>query len=540
MDEEAYDYVIVGGGSAGCVLAARLSERPDVTVCLIEAGPRDRSPLIHIPLGIVALGNHRTLNWRHRTTAQATAGGRAIGVPRGRTLGGSSAINGMVYTRGHPADYDEWAAAANPGWAWRQVLPYFRRSENNETWRSSRFHGTGGPLNVADPGSLNGMVEVLFAATDSLQIRRCADFNGADQEGFGLRQVTQRNGRRESAATAFLAPALGRPNLRVLTGRLAQRVALHGRRAHAVELVAGARVHRIAARREIVLAAGAIASPLLLQRSGIGAGAELAAHGIAVALDAPEVGRNLQDHAAAAVRVASRTRVPYGLSLGALPGIAAAAIDYLIHRRGLFASNVMQAGGFVRTDPALARPDIQYSFMPALRSPTGGIVPGAYGYALSAFLLRPRSRGTVRLGGADARAEPLIDPRFLSAPEDLETLLRGVALARRILAAPAFDRHRGRELAPGAEVQDEDSLRDFIRRTSATAYHPAGTCRMGSDERAVVDPQLRVRGIDGLRVVDASIMPTIIGGNTNAPVIMIAEKAADMILGRAPPPADPA
>jgi choline dehydrogenase len=534
MAAESFDYVIVGAGSAGCVLANRLSADPVVSVCLLEAGPKDRSPFIHIPLGMVALQDHPVLNWRHRTVAQPDAGGRSIAIPRGKTLGGSSAINGMIYMRGHQADYDDWAAAGNPGWSYREVLPYFRRSENNEDWGESPYHGSGGPLNVRTPTSLNGMVDVLLAATDSLQMRRNADFNGADQEGFGVRQLTQRNGRRETAATAFLAPVRHRRNLTVIPNCLVDRVLLDGRRATGIALASGGR--HIAARREVLVAGGAIATPGLLLRSGIGDGAELARHGIAVAHHLPGVGRNLQDHPSVGLRSSSPTTVPYGLSLRALPSIAWGALDYLFRRDGLFASNILQAGGFARTLPGLERCDIQYTLMAALRHPTGGMMWG-HGYTMIVTLLRQKSRGTVRLASRDPAAEPAIDPRFFSIEDDLEVLLRGVKLGRRILDAPAFDNVRGKELAPGAAVQGDDGLKDFIRRSSATSFHPVGTCRMGSDADAVVDPMLRVRGLDGLRVVDASIMPTLIGGNTNAPVIMIAEKAADMILGRALPPA---
>lgn len=527
MDGE-FDYLIVGAGSAGCVLANRLSADPNVTVCLIEAGPPDRSPLIHVPLGMIRLGTHPTLRWHDETVAQEHAGGRAILMPHGRTLGGSSAINGMVYMRGHPRDYDAWAEAGNPGWAYADVLPYFRRSEHNETFRDPTFHGQGGELNVATPAPLNGMVEVLFEAAQQLQIPLRDDFNGAEQDGFGLRQVTQKNGYRVTTATAFLAPVRGRRNLTIVSNAQAGRVIVDGGRATGVEVLRTGQRVRCRARRDVILSAGAIASPLILMRSGIGPGGELQRHGIAVLRDLPGVGANLQDHVAAGVKWSSRSSKPYGISLRALPSIAWGVIEYALFRRGLFASNIMQAGGFVRTDPSLDRPDIQFSFMPALRNARGGLTLG-HGYLLNAFLLRPKSRGTVRLSGPSVSDAPVIDPQFLREPDDLAVLMRGVKLARRILNAPAFAPYGKEELSPGPQVTDDAALEKAIRAGAATAYHPVGTCRMGNDPQAVVDAQLRVHGVAGLRVVDGSIMPTIVGGNTNAPIIMIGEKAADMI-----------
>jgi choline dehydrogenase-like flavoprotein len=526
---DEFDYVIVGAGSAGCVLANRLSANPSVTVCLVEAGPPDRSPLIHVPLGMIRLGTHKTLRWHDQTTTQTEAGGRAILMPHGRTLGGSSAINGMVYMRGHPGDYDEWAAAGNPGWSYKDVLPYFWRSEHNEDFRDPEFHGQGGPLNVTSPKPLNGMVDVLFEAAASLQIPMRDDFNGREQDGFGLRQITQKGGYRVTTATAFLDPVRNRRNLAILTGAHVSHVLLKEGVAAGVEIMVGSTRRTVRARREVILSAGAIASPLVLMRSGIGPGTELQRHNIAVSRDLPGVGGNLQDHVAAGVKWSSRSSVPYGISLRALPGIAWGVVEYALFRRGLFTSNIMQAGGFVRTDPAFDRPDIQYSFMPALRNARGGLTLG-HGYFLNAFLLRPRSRGRVRLGGADIFVGPVIDPKFFNEPDDLVALLRGVKLARRILNTPAFEKYRNVELSPGVSVQSDADLMDVIRKTAGTAYHPVGTCKMGQGGDAVVDAQLRVHGVGRLRVADASIMPTIVGGNTNAPTIMIGEKTADMIL----------
>ncbi|MGH6989027.1 MAG: GMC family oxidoreductase [Stellaceae bacterium] len=532
-ETEPFDYVIVGAGSAGSVLAARLSEDASVRVCLVEAGPPDRSLFIHVPLGVMALMNHRTFNWRYWTTPQLGLAGRQIYIPRGRGLGGSSSINGMVYNRGHPFDYDDWARAGNTGWSYREVLPYFRRSENNETWPDSPYHGAGGPMNVTHLDRYNPLCEALFAAAESMQMRRTDDFCGVEQEGFGIRQVTQRDGRRESAATAYLTPVLRRPNLRVMTGALAHRVTFSGQRASGLLATVGGAARLIPARREVILAAGAIASPLLLMRSGIGPGEELRRRGIAVRHDSPGVGANLQDHITTPIQYSSPTTVPYGLSVKTAPWLAWNVLRYALFRRGLFANNILHAGGFVRTDPALDRPDIQLILMPAARTAKGTMGIG-HGYGLITVLLRPESRGRVTLSGAAPDAPPVIDPSFLDDPADLAPLLRGVRLARRLLEAPAFAPYRGEERAPGAAVVSDDSLADYIRAASATAFHPVGTCRMGADDGAVIDPELQVRGVDGLRVVDASIMPTLIGGNTNAPVIMIAEKAADMIRGWKP------
>jgi choline dehydrogenase len=534
-----FDYVIVGGGSAGCVLANRLSENPETTVCLIEAGARDRNPLIHIPAATVALIRHKTLNWNFLTTPQKDAANRNIQIPRGKTLGGSSSINGMVYMRGHPFDYDDWAAAGNPGWSYPEVLPYFRRSENNETHGGDEFHGQGGLLNVSDLERRNPLTEVFLEATDSLQLPRRTDFNAEDNEGFGYRQVTIKRGRRHSTSVAFLKPARNRRNLTVITDGQVDKVTIAGKRATGVELVIGERRERIAANREVIVTAGAIGSPMVLLRSGIGPVEELARNGISVVHALPGIGRNLQDHAAVAITTTSPSAITYALSWRALPWLTMNAIKYAFTSRGFFAGNMIEGGGFLKTDPRLDRTDMQYGFMPGLRNARGGIVGAGHGYTVSAMMLRPKSRGTVALSSSAPDARPLIDPRFFSAEEDLEVMLKGTKMARRMMDTPAFAKWRGREIRPGVDIQTDDQLRQFVRDTASTVYHPVGTCKMGpaQDLEAVVDPELRVHGLQGLRVVDASIMPVIIGGNTNAPTIMIAEKAADMILGKAPPPA---
>jgi choline dehydrogenase-like flavoprotein len=524
-----FDYVVVGAGSAGCVLASRLSEDGKSTVCLIEAGPKDRNPLIHIPACIVLLMRHKHLNWGFSTTPQDEMNGARVSVPRGRALGGSSSINGMVYIRGHRGDYDDWAAAGNPGWGWDDVMPYFLKSENNRSFPESEYHGKGGPLNVTFVDRPSKLHASLAEAAEQLQYRVVEDFNGAEQDGYGIHQVTQKNGRRWSAAAAYLTPARKRHNLEVITGEQVARVTLDGLRATGVEMVRDGRRRKISARREVILSAGAIGSPQILMLSGIGDGAALAKHGIAVNHELAAVGRNLQDHVSARIEIDSKSVTPYGISLRAAPKIAWSVLEYLALRRGLWSSNLVEGGGFIRTEPGLERPDIQHVFVPAKRGVNGALLGWGHGYGLNAVLLRPKSRGEIRLASADPGAAPEIDPRFFSDPADLPVLLRGLRAARRLLSAPAFERYRGVEIWPGLEYDDDEALSGWIRQNASTIFHPVGTCRMGGDADAVVDPQLRVRGIDGLRVADASIMPEIVGGNTNAPVIMIGEKAADMI-----------
>jgi choline dehydrogenase len=537
-DAGAFDFIIAGGGSAGCVLANRLSEDPKNHVCLLEAGISDRSALIHIPLGILFLIDHKVLNWRYFTANQANASNRQIRIPRGRTLGGSSSINGMVYMRGHPLDYDEWAGAAGcEGWSYREILPYFKKAENNERFGGTTYHGTGGPLNVSDLKKRNKLVDILLEATDSLQILRRDNFNDDDQEGFGFRQATIKNGRRYSAAKAYLDPARNRPNLTIITEAIADKVILEDGRAVGIQIIQGGARKIIRAKREVIISCGAIVSPAVLMRSGIGDPAELAKHGITVTNALPAVGKNLQDHVAVTTVVKSPSMKSYGISVRAVPRLLWNGIDYLLNRTGMLSSNVSEAGGFIRSKPGLDRPDVQYGFFPALRASSGRNLSYGHGYSINTALMRPKSRGTVTLKNAEATSNPIIDPRFLSEQEDLDIMVWGVKYARRILNSQAFDRVRGEEMKPGKDVQTDEQIAQFIRDNCATVYHPVATCSMGPGNDAVVDNQLRVKGVTGLRVVDASIMPLLIGGNTNAPTIMIAEKAADMILGKSPLPA---
>jgi choline dehydrogenase len=536
MKQVTADYVIAGAGSAGCVLANRLSADPATTVCLLEAGPPDSSPFIRMPIGIIYMMMSRKYNWRYFTEAQPGLDNRRLFWPRGKTLGGSSSSNAMVYTRGHAADYDLWAALGNRGWSYADVLPLFMRSEHHEAGASA-CHGVNGPLNVAAQRAPNLLSRLFVEAAVEAGYLRNGDFNGAIQEGVGLYEVTQKNGERWSVARAYLHPVLARPNLTLLTGARASRIILDGRRAVGLACIQRGSETMIAARREVILAGGAINSPQLLLLSGIGPEAELGRHGIPVRHGLPGVGRNLQDHLDALVIHQCLQPVSSGISLATLPLQARHIRAYLRDRSGGLTSNGAEAGGFVKTKAQADIPDLQFHFTPAhlsnhardLRSAARTLI--GHGYSLHVCQLRPRSRGHVALKSADPADHALIDPNYLSAPEDMAVMVEGVKAARRVLAASVLDPYRGREMQPGAQVQSDREIEGFIRARAETIYHPVGTCRMGHDDMAVVDDMLRVHGMEGLRVVDASIMPTLVGGNTNAPTVMIAEKAADMILG---------
>ncbi|MEO8409898.1 MAG: choline dehydrogenase [Propionivibrio sp.] len=525
-----FDYVIVGGGSAGCVLANRLSEDREVTVCLLEAGPPDRHPLIHMPLGILWLMRSKVLNWNFYTQPEAQLGGRRLFWPRGRTLGGSSSSNAMCYLRGHPADYDQWAALGNPGWSFAEVLPYFRKSQNQERGESA-YHGVGGPLNVADLRSPSPLTDVFVKAGLEAGLPYNADFNGEKSDGVGPFQVTQKDGRRCSTARGYLAPIRSRANLTVITDAHATKVAIEQRRAVAVDYRHYGRMQRVTANREIILAAGAVQSPHLLMLSGVGDSEQLRQAGVEPLHHLPGVGQNLQDHLDVILVQACRLPVSYGITWRNVLRGGVELYRYLVAGRGLFTTNGAEGCAVARSSPEEVLPDLQFHFSPGklrkhaldLRFLCGE------GYSLHVCNLRPQSRGEIRLASADPLAPPLIHANYLTHPDDLQHMVAGVKLARRILAAPAFAPYRGVEIAPGAEVRSDDDIRRFISAHAETIYHPAGTCRMGSDALAVVDASLCVHGIDALRVVDAAIMPTLIGGNTNAPTVMIAEKAADMI-----------
>ena len=535
MAHGEFDYVIAGAGTAGCVLANRLSEDPKNRVCLVEAGGKDSHPFIHVPALVGAALTLKQLSWGLETVPQEHLKGRRIPIPRGRVLGGSSSVNGMVYFRGHPKDYDDWAAAGNSGWSFAEVLPYFLRSEDNAEYPGSPFHGHGGPMRVSDIAGPNPLNAVFADAMRALQFRHCDDFNGPEPEGYGLRQGAIRNGRRESGVTAFLKPAIGRANLTVMTDAPIARVIIEGGAATGVDVLADGGTKRITARREVILCGGAVGSPQMLLLSGIGDGEALRTLGIAVQRHLPAVGANYHDHVAANVQMWTDNGQSYGISAKAFPRGVLNVLQYLLARTGPFASNVFESHAVLRSTAGSDRPDIQVVFQPARRNQNLFPLPLGHGFAISIVLLHPKSRGRLTLQSADPRALPLIDPALLSAPEDAAPLVRGLKLARRVFATPAFAPYRASEFLPGAAVIDDAQLDDYVHATAATVHHPAGSCRMGIGDDAVVTPELKVRGIARLRVADASIFPTLMGGNTNAAVVMVAEKAADLILGRAPP-----
>ena len=523
----AFDYVIVGAGSAGCALANRLSEDPSVSVCLLEAGGADKDPLIHAPMGFAFFPDWAPINWRFDTLPQKHLNNRVCYQPRGRVLGGSSSINAMIYIRGTKADYDGWNVN---GWHWAGVLPYFKKAEHNERG-SDDYHDEGGPLNVADLRFKNPLSELFMEACTELQLPKNNDFNGAHQEGVGYYQVTQRDGRRCSSAVAYLNPVRERKNLTIITGAHAERVLFDGKRAYGVRFRHNKRYSKtVSAGREIILSGGAFQSPQLLMLSGIGPADHLRANNINIIHNAPEVGANLQDHLDYTALYKTPSPDSVGITFPMVANFFNALNAYRKRGEGVFTSNLAECGGFLKTDQNETEPDIQLHFVPGLVDDHGRKKHLGGGLSCHACVLRPKSRGSVQLASNDPLAPPAIDPNFLSDEDDLHRLVKGARIVERILSAPAFEHVKGKPLYLADNASDEDLIAD-IRDRSDTIYHPVGACRMGDDKQAVIDGQLRVRGVENLRIADASIMPNLVSGNTNAPSIMIGEKAADLIKG---------
>ncbi|MHC2253969.1 choline dehydrogenase-like flavoprotein [Bradyrhizobium embrapense] len=526
---DTFDFVVVGAGSGGCAVAGRLSEDPATSVAVLDAGGKNDNWVVTTPGAIILMLSGKLNNWAFDTVPQKGLNGRIGYQPRGKGLGGSSAINAMVYIRGHRADYDHWASLGNTGWSYADVLPYFKRSEHN-TELDGEYHGKGGPLNVTGLQSDNPVKEMFLQGAREAQFRIRDDFNGAEQEGLGIYQVTQRNGERWSAARGYIHPHMGRrPNLRVETQAQATRILFEGKRAVGVEYMQGKEKKVLRARREVILSAGAFQSPQLLMLSGVGDAAALGKHGIASVHQLPGVGQNLQDHPDFVFGFASDAPYFSGLSWGGIGRIIKGIGQYRRERRGPMTSNVAECGGFLKTRPDLDVPDIQLHFCMAMVEDHGRKPRWGTGFSCHVCLLRPASRGNVWLNSADPLAAPAIDPNFFGEDSDVETMVAGFKMTKRLLDTPALRALQQKDMFT-SDVRTDDDIRNVLRARSDTVYHPVGTCRMGTnDPLAVVDPKLRVHGLEALRVVDASIMPTLIGGNTNAPTIMIGEKAADMI-----------
>jgi choline dehydrogenase-like flavoprotein len=543
--ETNFDYIVIGGGSAGCAVAGRLADSGTDTIALLEAGPSDHNGKISVPLGLVTFANKKgPLNYNYFCEPQPALDSRKSHVPRGRGLGGSSSINGMIYIRGVPRDYDNWAAMGCEGWAWQDVLPYFRRSECNERVAGrddDPLHGGTGPLHVVDARTLNPFARFFVEATHQAGVPYNHDFNGPTQEGAGYYQFTQRNGERWNAARAYLHGGdasdaglnRGRRHLHVQPETQVLRILCEGRRAVGVLVERGGQQYTLHAKKEIIVSSGAFGSPQLLMASGIGPAQHLREHGIEVLVDAQQVGQNLQEHPDVILYNELFALDLIGVSLRSAMHMWGEWKRYKRERTGMMTQSLTQSGAFVKTRPDLADPDVQLHFVSAM--PSGGSKRLATGYSVHACVLRPHSRGEVRLASRDTRVDPLIDLNMLSDARDMDTLVAGARIVKRIMDQPAMKRFGGRSLYHGdlPDVGGDDAWRAMLRARTNTVYHPIGTCRMGSDAASVVDTQLRVRGIEGLRIADASVMPTLIGGNTNAPAIMIGEKAADLIRGRA-------
>jgi choline dehydrogenase len=533
-DSEDFDFIVLGAGAAGYLLANRLSKDPAARVALIEAGRSDLHFPVNVkttlPIGNVFLLPHARYNWLHVYRGGPEVNGRQIPCPRGKLFGGCTSVNGTVYMRGHPTDYDEWGALGNEGWDYQNVLAHYKRHENY-VGEVSNFHGTGGELDVQKPRENNPLAHALIEAAVEADHRRNDDFNGARQDGFGVFDLNQRGGVRLSSSRAFLHPALGRSNLRVFADTLVERINLQGSRAAGVTIRCEGKKQVLMASTEIILAAGTVNSPQLLMLSGIGPADMLRRQGIHVVADLPGVGANLQDHPAVSVAMSNPGAESYALSWRTAPRAALAPLRYLLGRSGMLASNAAEAGGFLHSRADLARPDLQMTFMVGLKD-NPRTLPRRHGFVSHIAVLRPATRGRLELCSADPNVRPVMYPRFLQDRTDVEALIYGLKEARRIICKPALARYSGTELSPGPGVKSDADLEAFIRANVATLYHPVGTCKMGPqrDPMAVVDSRLRVHGITGMRVADASIMPNLTGGNTSAPAMMIGERAAEFVI----------
>ena len=524
-----FDYVIVGAGSAGCVLANRLTADGKNSVLLLEAGPKDTHIWIHVPLGYGKLFKEKSVNWMYQTEPEPGLNGRQVFQPRGKVLGGSSSINGLLYVRGQHEDYDRWRQRGNAGWGYDDVLPYFKRAEDQQRG-ADKYHGTGGPLPVSDWRHADPLSEAFVVAAAEAGIPTNPDFNGAAQEGAGFFQTTTRRGRRASTAFSYLRPARRRGNLQVETAALAQRILFEGRRARAVEYAQNGTLRTARAGKEILVSGGAYNSPQLLQLSGVGPAELLKSHGIDIVLDAPGVGNDLQDHMQVRLVTRCAQRVTLNDIVNNPVRRTMAGLRYAAFRRGPLTIAAGTSGAFFKTSPRLATPDIQIHFLPFSTDKMGEKLHSFSGFTASVCQLRPESRGSLRIKSADPKVAPEIRINYLATETDRTAFIEGVKILRKILAAPALKPYVVDEVYPGSKVVSDEDILAFCRQTGSTVYHPTSTCRMGNDQLAVVDQRLRVRGIEGLRVVDASVMPDLMSGNTNAPTIMIAEKASDMIL----------